>query len=168
MQSVVLTLRDLDPQPIVRVKASAFNRWSARLEKHLRTMIDERSIHHKIEARAIGMLHYIDRHCSAGVHEHSRDILAVEAGRFFYMLANLKLKLYDLKSKNDADDDVLMARIRGLRRTIEQGFAIAPLPPRVDRLRAQLEKAVAQKDAVAHVAILKRHNARSARSVTRE
>ena len=99
MQSVVLTLKDLDPQPIIKVKASTFKRWSTRLEKHLRTMIDGRSIHHNVEVRATGMLHYIDSYFSASVHEHSRDILAVEAGRFFYTLANLKLKLYDLKSQ---------------------------------------------------------------------
>ena len=162
MQSVVLTLRDLDPQPIVKVRASTFNRWCEQLENHLQAMINQRSIHHKVEG-ARGMLRYIDKHFAAISYEHSRDFLAVEAGRFFYLLANLKLKMYDLKSKNDEEDEVWMGRIRKLKRLIERGFVVAPLPPRVDRLQTRLERAVAQKDVAAHAAILRRYNSNSAR-----
>jgi len=151
MKSVALTVRDLRPQPLVKAKCAPFLRWRQTLDRHWRELADERTANDRGETTCRNTLRFIDEQLPAISTDDDKDVL-LEAGKFWYLLVNIELSMYRVKSQND--DLLRAAKLRRLTQHIKKGYGMVRWTRPFLKLRGELQKAVTNKDEAAHLRIL--------------
>jgi hypothetical protein len=148
MESVEVTVRRIQPQPLATVSAGVFDAWSQAVLEHIAELDATRSANHPIGPRLRSMASFFTKEMKQMSRREGSKVL-LNAGEFHWFLCKFLQRQERVKALLSSADPFVEAIDPALRRLIKQGWDVPKWPPgywkMVDQLRFKMEAGRAER-----------------------